>query len=201
MALPSNDCYNGFHWLVQLGVKTQTKQMNRNTTGVACDIIHCIRWWIININNIATLRTFQLFISGFQTSIVDDIYYLLAEPYARVMQLNWLYFCGTCQLIPLNLWPNTAQLRLQPSINFRDVRPRGLASASRPKNLASASALASWVVASASWVLASASWVLASRPLEAYSWNGTECDWEEINNEFSEVSHDAANLKLVLHLA
>ena len=51
---------------------------------------------------------------------------------------------------------------------IRDVRPRGLASASRPKNLASASASASasWVVASASasasWVLASASWVLAS---------------------------------------
>ena len=36
-------------------------------------------------------------------------------------------------------------------INYiRDVRPRGLASASRPKNLASASASASWVVASAS---------------------------------------------------
>ena len=43
---------------------------------------------------------------------------------------------------------------------LRDVRPRGLASASRLKNLASASAL--WVVALASWVLASASWVLAS---------------------------------------
>ena len=27
----------------------------------------------------------------------------------RVMQLNWLYFCGICQMIPLNLWPNTAQ--------------------------------------------------------------------------------------------
>ena len=81
----------------------------------------------------------------------------------------------------------------------RDVRPRGLASASRPKNLASASA--SWVVASASWVLASASWVLASRPLEAYSRNGTECDWKLINNEFSEVSHAAANRKLVLYIA
>ena len=27
----------------------------------------------------------------------------------RVMQLNWLYFCGMCQMIPLNQWPNTAQ--------------------------------------------------------------------------------------------
>ena len=27
-------------------------------------------------------------------------YFLLAEPYDRVMQLNWLYFCGICQLIP-----------------------------------------------------------------------------------------------------
>ena len=36
-------------------------------------------------------------------------YYLLAEPYDRVMQLNWLYFCGIYQLIPLKLWPNTAQ--------------------------------------------------------------------------------------------
>ena len=25
------------------------------------------------------------------------------------MQLNWLYSCGICQLIPLKLWPNTAQ--------------------------------------------------------------------------------------------
>ena len=25
------------------------------------------------------------------------------------MQLNWLYYCGICQLIPLKLWPNTAQ--------------------------------------------------------------------------------------------
>ena len=67
--------------------------------------------------------------------------------------------------------------RVQSRLNFvlfisyaitvaRDVRPRGLASASRPKNLASASASASWVgasgSASASWVVASASWVLAS---------------------------------------
>ena len=36
-------------------------------------------------------------------------YYLLAESFDRVMQLNWLYFCGICQLIPLNLWPNTVQ--------------------------------------------------------------------------------------------
>ena len=47
-------------------------------------------------------------------------------------------------------------------LESRDVRPRGLASASRPKNLASALASASWAVASASWVLASASWVSAS---------------------------------------
>ena len=26
----------------------------------------------------------------------------------RVMQLNWLYFCGICQVIPLKVWPNTA---------------------------------------------------------------------------------------------
>ena len=52
----------------------------------------------------------------------------------------------------------------------RDVRPRGLASASWPKNLASAS----WV----SWVVASALWILASKSLEAYNWNGTECDWK-----------------------
>ena len=33
----------------------------------------------------------------------------LAEPFDRVMQLNWLYSCGICQLIPLKLWPNTAK--------------------------------------------------------------------------------------------
>ena len=26
----------------------------------------------------------------------------------RVMQLNWLYFCGKCQIMPLKVWPNTA---------------------------------------------------------------------------------------------
>ena len=36
-------------------------------------------------------------------------------------------------------------------------------------------------------------WPRASRPLEAYSRNGTECDWKQINNEFSEVSQPAAN--------
>ena len=36
-------------------------------------------------------------------------YYLLAEPCNSVMQLNWLYSCGLCQLIPLKLIPNTAQ--------------------------------------------------------------------------------------------
>ena len=24
------------------------------------------------------------------------------------MQLNWLYFCGICQMMPLKVWPNTA---------------------------------------------------------------------------------------------
>ena len=32
----------------------------------------------------------------------------MAEPFDRVMQLNLLYFCGICQLIPLKVWPNTA---------------------------------------------------------------------------------------------
>ena len=26
----------------------------------------------------------------------------------RVMQLNWLYFCGICHMMPLKVWPNTA---------------------------------------------------------------------------------------------
>ena len=26
----------------------------------------------------------------------------------RVMQLNGLYFCGICQMMPLKVWPNTA---------------------------------------------------------------------------------------------
>ena len=93
-------------------------------------------------------------------------------------------------------------------LSSRDVRPRGLASASRPKNLASASASASWVVASASasasWVLASASWVLASS-LEASRGQQPKRNgmWLEVVNhhEFPEVSHAAAIRKLVLHLA
>ena len=91
---------------------------------------------------------------------------------------------------------------------IRDVRPRGLASASRPKNLASASASASWVVASASasasWVLASASWVLASS-LEAFRGQQPKRNgmWLELVNHhaFPEVSHAAAIRKLVSHLA
>ena len=35
-------------------------------------------------------------------------YYLWLSP-SIVMQLNWLYFCGISKLIPLKLWPNTAQ--------------------------------------------------------------------------------------------
>ena len=37
-------------------------------------------------------------------------YFLLAEPFDRVMQLNWLYFCGICQLIPLKLCKNHIHL-------------------------------------------------------------------------------------------
>ena len=77
----------------------------------------------------------------------------------------------------------------------RDVRPRGLASASRPKNLASASwvgASASWV--SATWVLASASWVLPrASPTAETEWNVIGS--KSITNS-PEVSHAAANRKL-----
>ena len=38
----------------------------------------------------------------------DDAIFGWALRY-RVIQLNLLYFCGICQLIPLKLWPNTAQ--------------------------------------------------------------------------------------------
>ena len=80
-------------------------------------------------------------------------YYVCSDMYNNSFFLSHCLFCSTCVCVSYS------------QIN-RDVRPRGLASASRPKNLASASASASWVVASASasasWVLASASWVLAS---------------------------------------
>ena len=35
----------------------------------------------------------------------------------RVMQLNSLYFCGICQMMPLKMWPKLSS-RLQPSINL-----------------------------------------------------------------------------------
>ena len=50
-------------------------------------------------------------------------YYLLAEPFDRVMQLNWLYFCGICQLIPLKLWPNTVQGWHHQSICMPQLQP------------------------------------------------------------------------------
>ena len=39
-------------------------------------------------------------------NVKDTIFWLSQD---RVMQLNWLHFCGICQLIPLKLWPNTVQ--------------------------------------------------------------------------------------------
>ena len=48
---------------------------------------------------------------------------LLAEPYDRVTQLNWLYFCGICQLIPLKLWLNTAQGCNHQSICMPQLQP------------------------------------------------------------------------------
>ena len=44
---------------------------------------------------------------------------LCSKPFRQIesMQLNWLYFCGICQRIPLKVWPNTA-LDMQPSHQF-----------------------------------------------------------------------------------
>ena len=43
-------------------------------------------------------------------------YYLLAEPFDRVMQLKWLHLCGISHLIPLKTVAEHSA-RLQPSIN------------------------------------------------------------------------------------
>ena len=51
-------------------------------------------------------------------------YYILAEPYDRVMQLNLLYFCGICQLIQLKLWSNTAQGCNHQSICMPKLQPQ-----------------------------------------------------------------------------
>ena len=39
-------------------------------------------------------------------NVTDTI--LWQSHHDRVMQLNWLYFCGICQMMPLKVWPNTA---------------------------------------------------------------------------------------------
>ena len=36
----------------------------------------------------------------------------------RIMQLNRLYLCGICQMMPLNVWPHIYSSRLQPSIKL-----------------------------------------------------------------------------------
>ena len=57
--------------------------------------------------------------------------YLFAEPFdrSRVMQLNWLHFCGICQLVPLKLRSNTAQGCNHQSICMPQLQP--LCSAAR----------------------------------------------------------------------
>ena len=47
--------------------------------------------------------------------IVTDII-LWQGHHDRVMQLNLLYLCNICQMMPLKVWPN--KTRLQPSINL-----------------------------------------------------------------------------------
>ena len=41
----------------------------------------------------------------------------------RVMQLNWLYFCGIYQMMPLKVWPNTALDCNHQSICMPQVQP------------------------------------------------------------------------------
>ena len=46
------------------------------------------------------------FIAYFLVNVTDTI--LWQGHHDRVMQLNWLYFCGICQMMPLMVRPNTA---------------------------------------------------------------------------------------------
>ena len=46
-------------------------------------------------------------------------YYLLAEPFDRVMKLNWVHFFGIFQLIPCAETRAKHSARLQPSINLK----------------------------------------------------------------------------------
>ena len=39
---------------------------------------------------------------------VMQLYYLQGKTIERVVQLNWLYWSGTCQIMPLIVWPITA---------------------------------------------------------------------------------------------
>ena len=41
----------------------------------------------------------------------------------RVMQLNWLYFCGICHMMPLKVWPNTALGCNRQSICMPQLQP------------------------------------------------------------------------------
>ena len=60
------------------------------------------------INKINPNQNFILFyFIGHECNVMYIILYH-GEAITRVMQLNLLYLCGICQLVPLELWTNTA---------------------------------------------------------------------------------------------
>ena len=76
-------------------------------------------------------------------------------------------------MLGLEAWPRPRGRKTWPRPR---PRPRGLWPRPRPRPRGF-------------WPRPRGFWPRASRPLEAYSRNGTKCDWKLINNEFSEVFH------------
>ena len=106
---------------------------------------------------------------------------------SSIVDVQVQILCGHKMALPDDLGPGMLGLEAWP-------RPRGRKTWPRPRPRPRGLWPRPWPRPRGFWPRPRGFWPRASRPLEAYSRNGTECDWKKINNEFSEVSHASYSL-------
>ena len=97
----------------------------------------------------------------------------------RVMQLNWLYFCGICHMMPLKVWPNTALGCNHQSICMPQLQPlwgSGLLRFIRP--------FGEIHHYQSGWIL-------------ARTWDGTSCEFNSWQCRINIISHVHFFLRLL----
>ena len=65
--------------------------------------VHDVCRWRAYVTNVCPQRMPLAYVN---VNVTDTISW--RGHHDRVMQLNWLYFCGICQMMPVKMWPNTA---------------------------------------------------------------------------------------------